>query len=227
MDLVAQSQTRLTILMVLGAVFAAAGLWLLIRPKPATGAAKIELFGLKFEASSAGILVFLIGAAFLAVPLFVKERTMQVVGTLPGVSPEEPGTSGQTGGTNTALVLPDSPGASEVEPNDRVQKANQLAIGATVEGKTRDEQVDWYVVPTAGQEGKRLVVILRRTAGPQVYGDIMDANEQRIDQMGWASAGAAMGEADITGPKIYLRIVGDYIDNAMTTYEIVTRVEEP
>jgi hypothetical protein len=74
MQIVALDGAKLLALMLAGGVFALAGLWLMFRPQPAGEAARIELFGLKFQASSAGLLVFLIGAVFLAVPIFVPEK---------------------------------------------------------------------------------------------------------------------------------------------------------
>ena len=52
MDVVALDAWKLTALMVAGAAFALAGLWLMFGPQPAGEAAKVELFGLKFQASS-------------------------------------------------------------------------------------------------------------------------------------------------------------------------------
>ena len=66
---------RLWILMTAGGVFAIAGILLMFRAKQEGSSARLELFGQKFEASSAGIIVFLIGAAFLAAPVFVPERS--------------------------------------------------------------------------------------------------------------------------------------------------------
>jgi hypothetical protein len=64
---------KLIILMVAGAIFAFAGLWLMFRQTPAGDAARIELFGIRFRSSSAGLLVFIVGALFLAAPVFVPE----------------------------------------------------------------------------------------------------------------------------------------------------------
>ena len=65
-------------LMAFGAVFSVAGLVLIFRKaKPDAGAAKIEFLGQKLEANSTGIVVFLIGAAFLAAPLFVPAKNLQ------------------------------------------------------------------------------------------------------------------------------------------------------
>ena len=74
MGVVALDAMKLTAMMVSGGVFAIAGLWLMFRPQQAGEAAKAELFGLKFQASSAGLVVFVIGAAFLALPIIVPEK---------------------------------------------------------------------------------------------------------------------------------------------------------
>ncbi|HET9069402.1 MAG TPA: hypothetical protein VFN28_12215, partial [Amaricoccus sp.] len=66
--------TKLFLLMALGAAFAAAGIYLLLRPSVRDGATRIELLGMKFNASSGGLLVFIIGALFLASPIVVPER---------------------------------------------------------------------------------------------------------------------------------------------------------
>ena len=84
---VALDGTKLIILMIAGGVFALAGLWLMFRPQRGTeagDAAKIELFGLKFQSSSAGLLVFLIGAVFLAVPIVVPEKPTTVTAAAGG-----------------------------------------------------------------------------------------------------------------------------------------------
>ncbi len=79
MEFEALDGIKLVMLMAAGLLFAVVGLYLLIRPKPEGSAAKIELFGMKFESSSAGLLVFLIGAVFLVIPLFVAEKKPVVV----------------------------------------------------------------------------------------------------------------------------------------------------
>ncbi len=88
MSPVALDGTKLLILMTAGGVFALAGLWLMFRPPVQGQAAHVELFGMKFQSSSAGLLVFLIGAVFLAVPVFVPEREQRPG----GAAPQGPGT---------------------------------------------------------------------------------------------------------------------------------------
>ena len=222
MQLEALDGIKLVMLMAAGLVFSIAGLYLLMRPKPEGSAAKIELFGLKFESSSAGLLVFLIGAAFLATPIFVEERASSG-----SVVPDDNGQSDAGTNTRKPVILPDTPGAEESEPNDVVQDANQLNIGTTVAASIRKGQRDWYVIPTAEHLGKRLIVTLRSVSGPQVSGEVFDTNEQRSDQTGWVSTGAALGEWDIDGPKAYVLVSGDYVRAETSKYELVTRVEEP
>ncbi len=151
----AQNSTILVVLMVAGAAFAGVGLWLLLKPKTTGSSAKIEIFGLKFESSSAGLLVFLIGAVFLAIPLFVPEKdpgVQQAQATeddpVSGVTETDPniaaGATNQTG--QAGLVLPPDPQVSEVEPNDKIQVANQLGFDQVLEGKVRSGEEDWYVI---------------------------------------------------------------------------------
>lgn len=75
MQIVSLDGWKLLALMLAGGIFALAGLWLMFRPQPAGEANRFEFLGVKIQASSAGLLVFLIGAAFLTMPIFVPERT--------------------------------------------------------------------------------------------------------------------------------------------------------
>ncbi len=69
--------TKLLILMSAGGVFAVLALYLMLL-SPVEGAAKIEMFGQKFGASSGGILVFLVGAALLTLPRWVRESVAEL-----------------------------------------------------------------------------------------------------------------------------------------------------
>lgn len=207
MDFEAQEATRLLVLMIAGAVFAGAGLWLLIRPKPSGTAAKIELFGLKFESSSAGVLVFLIGAAFLAVPLFVPEKAMvqpsggtQGNGTPPQTpgKPEapQPEASPSAPSDQTALILPPGPEVAETEPNDRLLIANQIQLGQTVSGEVRKGNDDWFVV--AVPEGPAFVDLrVRNVGGGTVSARLLNAREHSIgkDTLFEREAKSMRGEA--------------------------------
>src|SRR5262245_37531970 len=75
MQVVAMDGARLTVLMIAGGIFSVAGILLMFRAKQEGGPAWLELFGQKFEAASTGIVVFLVGAAFLATPMFVTEQS--------------------------------------------------------------------------------------------------------------------------------------------------------
>ncbi|MEX0349763.1 MAG: hypothetical protein AB3N15_10110 [Paracoccaceae bacterium] len=220
MDFEAQDSLKLIILMIAGAIFACAGLYLLLRRNPEGSTAKIELFGLKFESSSAGLLVFLIGAVFLAIPLFVPEkagRASVIGGPRGGADAAQPAPGG-------AVVLPATPDAAEIEPNERVQDANQLAIGATVSGKVIRGDIDWYVISTEGEQGKILVVTLRHTGGSHIYGEVFNEDERRIGQLS-ASSGAAVEREEITGPVAYVKVTVGVLKKP-AEYELTTRLEE-
>lgn len=222
MDFEAQDSIKLLVLMISGAVFAGAGLYLLLKPKPTGSTAKIELFGLKFESSSAGVLVFLIGAVFLVIPLFVPEKVTtgnsqpSIVGETEGSPPASTG--------QAAVVLPTSAGASELEPNERVQQANQLTLGATVSGKTHRGDVDWYVIPTDVGLGKQLIVTLRHVSGGEVYGELFDADEVRRAQMS-TTTGASVGRVEILGPVAFVKITTGVLQRS-GEYELATRIDD-
>jgi len=72
MEFTALEPWKLIVLMAAGGIFSAAGLWLIFRPKTDGHSMVIHVAGMKLEASSAGVLVFLIGTAFFATPLFVQ-----------------------------------------------------------------------------------------------------------------------------------------------------------
>lgn len=190
----AQNSTILIVLMVAGAAFAGVGLWLLLKPKTTGSSAKIELFGLKFESSSAGLLVFLIGAVFLAIPLFVPEKNadFRPAPTEPiqpdpgtGVGSELPvdetinGTNSPPNTGQPALVLPAYPLVAEVEPNDRVQAANQFAFGQVVEGKVREGEADWYVIPVSSPPPEYVELKVRHVGGRTFRATVFDARETK------------------------------------------------
>ena len=165
--------TKLFLLMLAGAVFAAVGLYLLLRPKP-EDTAKIEIFGLKFESSSAGLLVFVVGAGFLAVPLFVPEKTA------PRTAAEIARPDG-----GTAPAGADAPADVDIleqEPNDRVQQATPLAFGATAAGVTTTDDPDWYVVTLPDPPVPRVAVLVRHVSGGAVVPEVFDGQERLLER---------------------------------------------
>ncbi|MEP1198611.1 hypothetical protein [Tateyamaria sp.] len=188
------STTRLLALMLAGGLFACVGLYMMLRPKP-EGAAKIELFGLKFESSSAGLLVFVVGAAFLATPLFVPEK-----GDLRGEAPpavplaarvKSPLTSPQTpkvgNGGETSTPLTEGHAATsivglveEIEPNGISREATPLEIGQIASGVAKYQDQDWFrlEIPPEGLDGHE--IRLRYVSGVRVRTDVYDAREQNV-----------------------------------------------
>jgi hypothetical protein len=218
MQIVALDGTKLIVLMLAGGAFALAGLWLMFRPQPEGEAARIELFGLKVQASSAGLLVFLIGAAFLAVPIFVPERA----GPLPQDPSPEPG-SPSTPGTVPDLPLPRLADTEEVEPNDAISNANALVLGQTVRGALSPGDFDWYVVSTETTDAESLRVTFRnlRTGCPQF--DVLDAVENRvIGEQVCSSAITKSSTLFIDDPRYYIRVNAN---NYRTDYELVVSAE--
>lgn len=169
---------QVMVLMLAGGVFALAGLWLMFRPKTDGHNAKIELFGMKFESSSAGLLVFLIGSAFLASPLFVRTSdtsegetpTGPVVTTDNGTGKDPDDStignvSTDTRGNQPRLleVQPISVEGKEVEPNNTPASANRIPVGSSVTGFVTNTEADVFRIDTAGLSGSTLYVTLTGT----------------------------------------------------------------
>jgi hypothetical protein len=159
--------TKLVAVMVAGGVFALAGLALLFRPTRGDGEHSAELFGLKFRFSSAGIVVFLVGAAFLAAPLVVQEQPSPL---------KAPVQAGRNGGP-VATGLPPPIEGLEAEPNDHVSRPNQIEVGTTYTGMLGGDDVDYFVFRSSGTGFLRLVL---RVKEGTVHATVFDANEQVV-----------------------------------------------
>lgn len=133
-------------LMLCGAFFALAGIWLILRPRVEGTTAKLELFGLKFESSSAGVLVFLIGAAFLAVPLFAEIAREAAPAdkppSEPGKVPTDPAPPAQTPSTQPPRAF--TAIGQEVEENNNFAEANEIEIGALITGTLTQGDPDYF-----------------------------------------------------------------------------------
>lgn len=181
MELNALATSKLVTLMIFGGVFALVGLWLMIRPRPDTGRSKIELFGLKFESSSAGILVFLFGAAFLALPVFVDERiATPPPKDSPGPDrdarqppPDVPEDSDITYDTPTTWRLE----GNEKEPNNSIAAANLLPPGGAVAGILDNADHDYFRISAGGDADGDMVVTL---SGPDLRLQIYDEYGEQI-----------------------------------------------
>ncbi|WP_299671021.1 hypothetical protein [uncultured Roseobacter sp.] len=179
------SSARMLALMAAGGLFAAAGLYMMLRPKP-QGVAKLELFGLKFESSSAGLLVFIIGAAFLAVTLFVPEKSETAQPDQPvAPAPTENVAVGQQprpsapGDSDLSLVaLPAGEVVKEVEANDTVQTPNILAIGQRVTGAFDSSDTDWFALRTPEDGFAGHEIMLRHISGSYTRVDVFNAREE-------------------------------------------------
>ena len=233
----AQNSTNLIVLMVAGAAFAGVGLWLLLKPKTTGSSAKIELFGLKFESSSAGLLVFLIGAIFLAIPLFVPEKVAEIrpvpnelvqpdPGAGTGSEPSEGEKSDETALVpqigQTALVLPPDPQVSEVEPNDKIQEANQLGFGQTLKGKVRKGEADWYVIPLPSSPPEYVELKVRHVGGGFLGLTLFDARETKQGNDVQADGTEYLRAEVLDNDRFYVRMTLGNIGSS-ADYEIVLK----
>jgi hypothetical protein len=180
---------KLLLLMGVGALFAFAGLYLLLRQRDANAdAARIEIFGLKFQSSSAGLLVFLIGAGFFAAPLYVPERSTPAARQ----PSSEAAPTAQAGRVVAApdpappavgigdIRLPPRADDQEIEPNDSIAEPNQIAIGSAVRGVASDDEVDWYVFAPDPRQAADFRVTFRTLAGSCATYHLLDGNENQL-----------------------------------------------
>ncbi|MEM8956415.1 MAG: hypothetical protein AAGC86_01250 [Pseudomonadota bacterium] len=155
-----------------GAVIALAGLWLIFRPPGDGDKTVLHFLGMKFEATSAGTLVFIVGIGVFALSLFAPVASstagnMSGEGADPGVTARSAAPAPSN--ANAANVQPASPAAvasqaaappvwlegSEAEPNDSLARANLIPVGATISAEVAKENDDYYsVILPDGFEGE-------------------------------------------------------------------------
>jgi hypothetical protein len=224
MDFEAQNSTILIVMMIAGAAFASVGLWLLSKPKPTGSSAKIEIFGLKFESSSAGLLVFLIGAVFLAIPLFVPEKAAAILPVpIQPIQPDPGGDSSSPPGQGqTALLLPADPQVSEVEPNDRIQEASQLGFGQILKGKVHKGEADWYVIPLPSSLPEYVELKIRHVGGGFLQSKLFDARETKKGNDVQAEGTEYLRAEVLDNDRFYVRMSLGNIGSS-AEYEIVLK----
>lgn len=147
---------QMTIFMALGAVFSLVGLYFLFRPPQTDGETKLQMFGITVNASSVGLVVFLVGAAFVATPAFVPVRDSAMLPFTNGPSGESgEDLKGDASDTPTPGKVPQRRAADgdEGEPNDTWDDANVIAPDGSMKGTVTEASEDWFYVPlTEGQQ---------------------------------------------------------------------------
>ncbi|MFK7875072.1 MAG: hypothetical protein AB8B71_04740 [Paracoccaceae bacterium] len=221
------STTRMIALMLAGALFACAGLYMMLRPKP-EGAAKVELFGLKFESSSAGLLVFLVGAAFLTVTLFVPER--QTDTRQPEQAPVAK--TAPVKNTDKAVLAPEIPASpsnlsdevivKENEPNDQIRDAQILKVGQIAAGKFKNQarDTDWYQVSFPNGDIEQHEIKLRHVNGNQVWIRVFDTREQEVGKLTAKSGASYFALKELSTNQIFIKTTGAIGGWDSDTYEI-------
>lgn len=188
-------QTEKYVLMASGAVFALAGIYMMIKPSMRDGETKIEFFGLKFNASSGGLLVFLVGSGFLVGAALAPEKNLVSAersgGTQAQAKFDTSETNSNTGETNRnkAILLPEKADTPEQEPNNSIHDANQISKGvfykARIDQERKDNQ-DWFIIPTSDSKNKDMKIQIRTSwAGNsgECHMQILDQDEQRIKKV--------------------------------------------
>jgi len=188
----------LYLLIAVGLIFALSGLYFILKRKDDENAARIELFGLKFQSSSVGTLVFLIGAAFLLIPLFAP-KSPDVRTVEPGQpdaatlqETEFPATTNGSATGQRAVLLPASADTAESEPNDQLVQSNQIGLGFGVKGtldRARDDYDDWYVVDVS-ESGNVDFTIQIRTLSGRCNVRAYDQNEEQLAWVTCSNSGS-------------------------------------
>ena len=193
-------------LMAIGTLFSIAGLVLIFRrTRTDTGAAKVEFLGQKLEANSTGIVVFLIGAAFLAAPLFAPVQSQQI--TAPSASPPT-----QTASTpnSSAKTVPATENAvsAEVEDNSSFATANVITNGARTGGYLGRGDQDLYVLDVGNGIEKRLTLKFKFLGDACANFYVYDAIESTIGfGLNCNGDGITTQSFDIPQGKIYLSVI--------------------
>lgn len=215
MQIVALDGWKLLALMLAGGIFALAGLWLMFRPQPAGEANRFEFLGVKIQASSAGLLVFLIGAAFLTMPIFVPERT----GSPGAVAAVQAGASA---GQAPVLVPPRQRATGrEAEPNNEPETANQIQPGESVAGVVTSYSEDWFVVPVDAA-APLLHLRLRTLKGSSCRIYFYSSAERELRDAAWFPDEHTREDWRLTldgSEAVFLRLLANHID---CEYELFT-----
>lgn len=165
------NQTEKFILMASGAMFALAGIYMMIRPSMQDGETKIEIFGLKFNASSGGLIVFLVGTSILIGAALGPENAKTnpkeaLLTSAPGESNRVPERTNSD--QQRALILPAVAQAKEKESNNTKHLANQITRGFYYRGninwdedKEKNDFEDWYIALTSDLHEKNLEIRIR------------------------------------------------------------------
>jgi hypothetical protein len=181
MHFVAMDGAKLTVLMIAGGIFSLAGILLMFRAKQEGSSARLELLGQKFEATSTGIVVFLIGAAFLAAPMFVPQLPSANAPPSDGSTSSKESSGGESNRPDQTVALPKAAGKEESEANDSISAANILNVGQTVRGKVRLGDVDWYAFAVDPNGHEFFHVVFRRLSSTSIDYTILDANEKVVE----------------------------------------------
>jgi hypothetical protein len=160
--------TRPGIMMLFGALVAAAGLALLyLRREQAES--RIRLFGQEFQISTPALVVLLVGCGIFILPSVIQTPN-EVVFSFHWPRPPGP------------EPTPIKVTGEEQEQNDRIIAANLITIGTTIKGViTTDQDRDFFKFKTS-DHGLKTRVILRKV-GPGGFGaavTVYDSVEQRV-----------------------------------------------
>ncbi len=233
MNIESLDKTTIWSLTIIGGLFAIVGLYLIIRRSSGEDTAKIEIFGLKFQSSSAGTLVFLIGSTFLFTPLIVPEKPINIPSVSTNlqkvnVDPQSEkiglGSSENRINKNVAIILPNKAGAKEHEPNNFLTEANQIARKEVYAGrldKSRKDYEDWYVIPTNDIKNQDMRIQIRSLSGGVCRIFIFNELEEEMKSNYCKDNGGSVNINffHVAGDYIFIKV--EHFTGASLSYELI------
>jgi len=233
------------VLLAFGGSVSLAGLWLIFRPPRSGEKTIIHLLGLKFEAASAGILVFVLGIGVIwlsvAAPL---QSAVAGGGEAPtsgsgpqstttvedggGATTTEGDENGSKGGGTGAVLQPADPtditfDGKEIEPNNSTGSANLMKVGASVVGEISPEDaVDVFRIDTSEYLGSTLYVTLTGDGSAGLL--VQEPNGKSIfhELMGYGGSMTFQGPVKF---RSYIARVGEGHGGPRSSYELLVTTQ--
>lgn len=166
---------------VLGVLLIGLAIWLIVVRRD-SGRNAGEFLGMKFDLSTPGLAVLIVGCGLLVVPTLVPHRP----GGLPSIAQLFSGGTGDSG-EGARVVVQQAVVSEELEPNDSIGSANVIEVGQTLAGSLTvsegQDGLDYFVLqsPTEPPRPKRMIV---RTRGSASYYrlklTVWDGDEQEL-----------------------------------------------
>jgi hypothetical protein len=173
---------------------------------------------MKFNASSGGLLVFIVGALFVAAPIFVPERPKPNVTKIAGTAAATLMPNAASGQQVTGITVE----AVEVEANDTVASANRIVLGSAINGELSKGDVDYYAVDIPEDKTGDIVANVVVSAGDVALALFDDAGEALRSDYTFGIDRMATVSTPIERPGYY--VLASNRDKAVSIYQLTIAV---